>query len=83
MFYEFGTYSERFKILSDITKTFKLPKDFNLYGQISDYELNIEKCIKSTPEDRPSARKLLDTFRNKYFVHLVSAIANPKYTQFF
>jgi hypothetical protein len=37
MFYEFSTYSERFKILSEINKNFKLPKDFNLYGQITDY----------------------------------------------
>ncbi len=41
MFYEFSTYSERFKILSDITKSFVLPKDFNLYGQITDYEISI------------------------------------------
>lgn len=32
---------------------------------------------------RPTARKLLENFRNKYFVLLVSAIANPKYAQFY
>ncbi len=32
---------------------------------------------------RPTARKLLENFRNKYFVVLVSAIANPKYAQFY
>lgn len=46
MFYEFNTYSERFKILSDITKTFTLPKNFNLYGQLTDYQISIENCIK-------------------------------------
>lgn len=59
MFYEFSTYSERFKILSDITKTFTLPKDFNLYGQLTDYQINIENCIKEQPEIRPTAIKLL------------------------
>lgn len=83
MFYELRTYSERFKILSDVGKAFTLPKDFNLYGQLTDYQINIENCIKEQPEFRPTARKLLENFRNKYFVLLVSAIANPKYAQFY
>lgn len=83
MFYKFDTMNERNKVLSDVSKNFRLPKDFNLYGQITDYQISIESCTSERPEKRPTARKLLENFRDKYFVLLVSAIANPKYAQFY
>lgn len=38
--------------------------------------------LKEKPDERPSAAKLLESFRNKYFTQLVSCIANPKHFQF-
>lgn len=38
--------------------------------------------MQENPEIRPSASKLLEGFRNKYFTQLVSCIANPKHFQF-
>lgn len=43
---------------------------------------SIVSSLKENPDERPSAAKLLESFRNKYFTQLVSCIANPKHFQF-
>ena len=83
MFYQFETNMERHETLNEVTRTYRLPKDFNKNEQYIEHAELIESCLSSRSEDRPSVHKLLETFRNKYFTQLVSVIANPKHFQFY
>ena len=82
LFYRFHTNMERIETLKELTFSHKLPKEFQGANVGTDLLENIQACLQEQPDKRPSASKLLEGFRNKYFTQLVSCIANPKHFQF-
>lgn len=59
LFYQFETRMERQEVLNEVTKTHRLPKDFNKVENNSEFEEQIQSCISVRPTDRPTVQKLL------------------------
>lgn len=51
LWYPFDTYMERYEKLTELTKTHKLPRDFNKWGGTkTEYQEQIESLICDNPE---------------------------------